>query len=700
MRRLRSLMPRWLGVMTMGWLAGIAFGAGLFTSAAIGSVTEFTLPTGVYLGGGIAGGPDGALWFTARKGDTGQIGRLTTSGSLSWFDGLTGPAGDITSGPDGRLWFTEPNANKIGAITTDGVATEYSTGLTPRAGPSHITAGPDGRLWFTEYAAGMIGAITTAGAITEYPLANSDSEPYEITAGPYDQLWFTEQRGQAIGRITTGGTITERLANQQYPHYAPLGAIARVGSTLWVANNYSDEIGRFDITDHLPFVEWFGPVLNSDGIRDITAGPDRAVWFTDARIVGRMTVGGLITNAIRPPSATSAPVDIVSGPDGALWLTASDNPSRVIRITADVPPAPTLELQLAVTPPSDSGRFDLLIDSRVKKAAAGNGDTTGKQPVSVMWHRVRMTAVGETSLGDYLIAMACKDQGGSGETVADATFNAFEGNGWVPVASGSDIVCTITNKRRYPPSDLSVSHSGGIVQASWTLPPPPPTMLSGFLEFSPSPYLDPVDGSFSHGLTKSYLFASDETTFASGPDEFRPGTYYVHVGAHDPDECVIHVYCKQFWSPTVTLVVPAREPEPVDPTPPSPSAALSIATPVPPAPPPAPDKVVALGTVTATSAQDVDRLGITVTPGEAVTAKLSATVSVPGGARVYRFKTVARSIAAGAKTKLSLKLSGKAKKAVKRALRRGKRLRAKLSLLTTDSAGNAKTSKLSVRLRP
>ncbi len=691
-----------LGVVTVGWLVAFVSAAGLIASPAVASVTEFTLPTGVYIGGGIASGPDGALWFTAKDGNTAQIGRLTTSGGLSWFGGLTDPEPgysgprDITAGPDGRLWFTEPNVNMIGAITTDGVVTEYSTGLTPRAGPSHITAGPDGRLWFTESSAGKIGAITTAGAITEYPLPKSDSGPYDITAGPYDDLWFTESRGQAIGRITTGGTITERLANDQYPHYAPLGAIARVGSTLWVANTYSGEIGRFDLAEHFPFVEWFGPALDSSAVRGITAGPDGAIWFTDYRFFGRITTGGLITNAIRPPSPNSTPEDIASGPDGALWVTASDNPSRIVRITTDVPSPPTLELSLAVSPPSDPGRFELSIDNEVKKADAGNGDSTGKQPVGVMWHRVRIAAVGETSLAQYLISMSCKDQGGAGETVADATFDRYAGRGWVPVASASDVVCTIAGKRRYPPTDLSVGHGGGIVQAGWTLPSPPPTMLTGFLEFSPSPYLDPVDGSFSHGLTVSHLFASDETTFASGPEEFQPGTYYVHVGAHDPDECEIHVYCKQFWSPTVTLVVPAREPAPVDPMPlPAP-----VAPPLPPAPSPAPDRVVALGTVRTAASQDVDRLGITVTPGEAVTAKLSGTVSVPGGAKVYRFKTVTTSIAAGARTQLSLKLSGKGKNAVKRAIRRGKRLKAKLSLVTTDSAGNAMTSKYSVRLRP
>jgi virginiamycin B lyase len=691
----------------LGSLVGFVSAWGFSASWAAASVTEFALPTGVYLGGGIAAGPDGALWFTAQKGNVSQIGRLTTSGSYSEFGGLTDPRPgypgprDITAGPDGRLWFTEFDANKIGAITTDGVVTEYATGLTSGAGPNQITAGPDGRLWFTEWSAGKIGAITTAGKITEYALANSHSEPYGITPGPYGDIWFTEHRGQAIGRITTDGAITEHGLDVDY---APLGAITRVGSTLWFTDSYSNRIGKFDIDDHLPFAEWFGPALHSYGLAGITAGPDGALWFTDgaSRFIGRMTTGGLITNAIKLPSPDSAPRDIVSGPDGALWFTASDNPSKIGRITTDVPPPPTVELRLSVLPPSDPGRFDLSIDGDVKKANAGNGDTTGKQPVSVMWHRVRMTAVGGTSLAQYLTAMTCWDKGGAGETVPDTTFNSDEGHGWVPVASGSDIVCTIVNKRRYPPSDLSVSQSGGIVQASWTLPSPPPTMLTGFLEFSPSPYLDPVDGSFSHGLTISYLFASDETTFDSTPEEFRPGTYYVHVGAHDPDECEIHVSCKQFWSPTVTLAVPTPSPALPGPLPTpgpasSPAAATSTAS-----PPPTPalaDKVTAFSSLLVPSRQKLGRLYVQAGMGEPGTISARGRIRLGKQSRSYRLATVSAPAVPGTSVRLRLNLPRRAFTAVRRALKRHKKMSAQIRITATDSAGNEKHELRTVGLR-
>jgi virginiamycin B lyase len=688
--RLRGDISRRLGPLLLGSLVGFASAFG-FASGAAASLTDFALPTGVYLGGGIAAGPDGALWFTAKKGNVSQIGRLTTSGSYSEFGGLTDPRPgypgprDITAGPDGRLWFTEFDANKIGAITTDGVVTEYATGLTSGAGPNQITAGPDGRLWFTEWSAGKIGAITTAGKITEYPLPNSDSEPYGITAGPYGDIWFTEHRGQAIGHITTDGAITERRLDNEYPHYAPLGAITRVGSTLWVTNTYSNKIGKYDIDDHLPFVEWFGPALNSYGLGGITAGPDGALWFTDSRFIGRITTGGLITNAIRLPSPNSAAEDIVSGPDGALWFIASDNPSRIGRITTDVPPPPTVELRLSVSPPSDPGRFDLSIDGEIKKANAGNGDTTGKHPVSVMYHRVRETGVG-MSLSQYTTAMTCKDEGGSGVTVPDTTF--YDGQGWVPVASGSDIVCTIVNQRRYPPSNLSVSQSSGIVQASWELPP---STLTGFLEFSPSPYLD-QDGSFSHGLTISYQFDSTDTTFDSTPEEFPPGTYYVHVSAYDPDDCDYTSCHDQFSSPPVTLIVPGPLQTPV-----SAPAAISTAAATP--KPVVADKVTAFSSLLVPSRQKLGKLYVQAAMHEPGTISARGNIRVGKQSRSYRFATVSAPAVPGTSVRLRLKLPSKALTAVRRALKRHKKASAKVMITATDSAGNKKHELRTVGLR-
>src|SRR5436190_46685 len=65
--------------------------------------------------------------------------------------------------------------------------------------------------------------------------------------------------------------------------------------------------------------EFPAPSSNPAGI---TAGPDGALWFTEAgsNQIGRITTGGVVTNEYTLPSG-SEPGDIDAGPDGRLWFT-------------------------------------------------------------------------------------------------------------------------------------------------------------------------------------------------------------------------------------------------------------------------------------------------------------------------------------------------------------------------------------------
>ena len=163
-----------------------------------GPTPGYSLPTG-FRPGDITPGPDGRLWFSEPEAS--RIGAITTAGSVTEF---TLPVGSDPSGivaAAGALWFAEFGVNKIGRITTAGVVTEFGP---VGAGPSGITTGSDGALWFTEAQANKIGRMTTAGVLTgEFTVPTPGSEPGEITAGPDGALWFTEYLGNKIGRITT-----------------------------------------------------------------------------------------------------------------------------------------------------------------------------------------------------------------------------------------------------------------------------------------------------------------------------------------------------------------------------------------------------------------------------------------------------------------------------------------------------------------
>jgi virginiamycin B lyase len=113
-------------------------------------ITEYPVPIPPSAGPvptSIAPGPDGALWFTVENcsnapqcDPTGQIGRITTAGSVTTFS-VSEPI-YIAAGPDGALWFTQDAS--IGRITTAGVVTEYPA---PSGSlPTGIVDGPDGAL--------------------------------------------------------------------------------------------------------------------------------------------------------------------------------------------------------------------------------------------------------------------------------------------------------------------------------------------------------------------------------------------------------------------------------------------------------------------------------------------------------------------------------------------------------------------------
>ncbi len=227
-----------------------------------------------------------------------------------------------------------------------------------------------------------------------------------------------------------------------------------------------------------------------------------------------------------------------------------------------------------------------------------------------------------------------------------------------------------------------VTQAGGVVSAAWTLAA---GVVPLFAEISTSAVRDEF-GFFDTVLT-SQLVTTQESFIAEGL--LAPGLYYVHIATTPtPDICVNDdPACVREFSNIREITIPQ----------PTSLPAKQSAPPSPPAP--TLDKVVSLGAITASKSQDVDKLAITLNPGEAVKVKLSGSVNVPGASQVYRFKTIHKSLGAG-KTKLSLKLASKAKKRVKRALRRKQRLKAKLTLVVTDNAGNAQTKKYSVRLKP
>ena len=108
----------------------------------------------------------------------------------------------------------------------------------------------------------------------------------------------------------------------------PAGITAGPDGALWFTNAGNNSIGR--ITTAGTVTSYADPSISAP--QDITAGPDGALWFTNAgnNSIGRITTAGTVTNYTDP--SISGPDGITTGPDGALWFTNAGNNS-IGRIT-------------------------------------------------------------------------------------------------------------------------------------------------------------------------------------------------------------------------------------------------------------------------------------------------------------------------------------------------------------------------------
>lgn len=169
-------------------------------------VRSWTL-NGIYCEqGNIALGPGDLLWIGSSH-NCQKITRVTGDGQITDFpvaaeDGV----GGIAAGPDGNMWFGgcgTPVQWYVCKITRNGIITKYPTS----AQAGFITAGPDGRMWFTEEWVGAIGAVSMQGIVTEYQVTKIRhlKQPFiqlgAIAPGPDGNLWFTEWYKGALGEI-------------------------------------------------------------------------------------------------------------------------------------------------------------------------------------------------------------------------------------------------------------------------------------------------------------------------------------------------------------------------------------------------------------------------------------------------------------------------------------------------------------------
>lgn len=295
-----------------------------------GRVKVFPDTSGDPVPTGIAAGPDGALWFD----DSGNaaIGRITTDGEYT----LQMPAGaevsdGIVTGPDKNVWFTVNQSNaEIGKITTGGSITLFAD---PGGEyPQGITVGPDGALWIAE-SNGTVGRMTTSGSVKHFTVAASNAELQGIVTGADGNLWVTQY-------IVGGSRFSNKVirVSKRGKHKAftvgsgPDQICAGPDGALWFTEAGANAIGRLTTNGRYTQFPTGNQYVQPSGI---AAGPDGALWFTDASGragIGRMTTSGAV-KFYRVPGSFPELFAITPGPDGRMWFTSQLGPPGVGRIT-------------------------------------------------------------------------------------------------------------------------------------------------------------------------------------------------------------------------------------------------------------------------------------------------------------------------------------------------------------------------------
>ena len=92
------------------------------------------------------------------------------------------------------------------------------------------------------------------------------------------------------------------------------------------------------------------------------------------------------------------------------------------------------------------------------------------------------------------------------------------------------------------------------------------------------------------------------------------------------------------------------------------------------------------------------RVTFSATANEAVDVVAQGRLAITSQAGVRRLRTVTTKLAAGVRTRISLRLPARTRRAVLRGLRRGRKLRVRVTVTVRDGAGNASTAKHAVRL--
>lgn len=190
----------------------------------------------------LTAGPDGNVWYTdlgsGKPGASGEIGRITPAGVVTHFALPPGVApSSIVTGLDGNLWFSDDTIfdTNVGRITPSGQVGFFDASSTGSF-PTNIAGGPDGRIWLamTTYSSSSLAAFQPFTPTPSLPDIHHISAPYSGPSGGGQIVLTGYGLGAATGVMfgSTPATSFSALGPSQLAVTVPPHAIGPVDLTV------------------------------------------------------------------------------------------------------------------------------------------------------------------------------------------------------------------------------------------------------------------------------------------------------------------------------------------------------------------------------------------------------------------------------------------------------------------------------------